>query len=99
MKSPSSLAPGLTASEQARSTSPHCLGPDAEQMHHSRRVDPSGEMQPLLTLQEVARITQLSERTLRRMIAARKLGCLRVGRQLRFDRQALSRWLRAREEG
>jgi excisionase family DNA binding protein len=54
---------------------------------------------PLLTLDQVARFLQLNERTIRRMVAARRLPCLRLGRQLRFDPQALSRWLQAREEG
>ncbi len=53
----------------------------------------------LLTLAEVARLLRINERTIRRMVGNRRMPCVRLGRQLRFDPQALSRWLRAREEG
>lgn len=59
----------------------------------------SSDLTPLLTMPEVARLLRLDERTIRRLIAARRLPCLRLGRQLRFDPRALSRWLAAREEG
>lgn len=54
---------------------------------------------PLLTLDEVAAILRIHERTIRRMVTARRLPCLRIGRQLRFSRFALDQWLRQREEG
>lgn len=64
---------------------------------------PNGQRLPgltsLLTLSEVAVLLRLNERTIRRMVAARLLPCVRIGRQLRFAPEALSRWLRAREEG
>ncbi len=53
----------------------------------------------LLTILEVAELFQLNERTIRRMVSGRRMPCVRLGRQLRFDPQALSRWLQAREEG
>lgn len=54
---------------------------------------------PLLTIEQVATLLQVSERTIRRMVSGRRMPCIRLGRQLRFDAQALSRWLQAREEG
>jgi excisionase family DNA binding protein len=53
----------------------------------------------LLTIDEVADRLAVSRRTIRRLVASRRLPCLRVGRQLRFAPDALSRWLSAREEG
>jgi excisionase family DNA binding protein len=66
---------------------------------HLKEDRPSNGVAPLLTLAEVSRLLQLNERTIRRMIARRALPCFRLGRQLRFDAQALSQWLSAREEG
>lgn len=57
------------------------------------------EVPRLLTIQDVAGLFQLNERTIRRMVAGRRMPCVRLGRQLRFDPLALSRWLQAREEG
>lgn len=57
------------------------------------------QFSPLLTLSEVSGLLRLNERTIRRMVAARGVPCVRIGRQLRFAPEALSRWLRAREEG
>jgi excisionase family DNA binding protein len=63
-------------------------------------TDDRGHALPqLLTLTEVATLLKLNERTIRRMISTRRLPCVRIGRQLRFDPEALSRWLQAREEG
>ena len=57
------------------------------------------DLVPLLTLPEVADILRTSEKTIRRLVAARRLPCVRFGRQLRFDRGDVSRWLAARKEG
>ncbi len=65
----------------------------------SRLADRPEGLAPLLTLADVSALFRLNERTIRRMVAARRLPCVRLGRQLRFDPEALSRWLQAREEG
>jgi excisionase family DNA binding protein len=54
---------------------------------------------PLLTLREVAEYLAVSERTVRRLIAADDLPCLRIGSQIRFDRATLLRWISARKGG
>jgi excisionase family DNA binding protein len=56
-------------------------------------------LEQLLTISEAAALLRLHERTIRRMVAARAMPCVRLGRQLRFSPYALSRWLQAREEG
>jgi len=53
----------------------------------------------LLTIREVATYLSVSEHTVRRLVTRRRLPCLRVGRQLRFAPDVLSRWLSARREG
>ncbi len=45
----------------------------------------------LLTLTEAANQLRISPRTLRRMVKSSKLTAIRIGRQLRFDRETLSR--------
>lgn len=63
------------------------------------RAPAVADLPRLLTIQDVAGLFQLNERTIRRMVAGRRMPCVRLGRQLRFDPLALSRWLQAREEG
>jgi len=53
----------------------------------------------LLTLREVADYLAVSERTVRRLIAADDLPCLRIGSQIRFDPATLLRWISARKGG
>ena len=55
-------------------------------------------MDQLLTLQQVAEYLNVSTRTVRRL-AARGFPCVRVGRSVRFEAQAVVRWLSARREG
>ena len=51
----------------------------------------------LLTLSEVAALLQVSLKTVRRLVANRRLPHFRVGRVLRFDPADVSRWLTARK--
>lgn len=60
---------------------------------------PLGAVPRLLTLQELSQVLQLNPRTIRRMIAARRIPCVRLGRQLRFVPGDVFRWLEARKEG
>ncbi len=52
----------------------------------------------LLTLPELARLLQLSEKTVRRLVGARRLPCVRLGRSVRFIPGDVLRWLSARKE-
>ncbi len=54
--------------------------------------------EPLLTARELAQRWSVSEKTLRRWMAAERLPCVRVGRLVRFDPGDVSRWLSARKE-
>lgn len=56
-------------------------------------------VEQLLTLREVAALLQLSDKTLRRLVAARRMPCVRLGRQLRFAQSDIVRWVSARKEG
>lgn len=64
-----------------------------------RTVSQVGELERLLTLAEVADLLQLSQKTISRLIAARRMPCVRVGRSVRFVSGDVLRWLSARKEG
>ncbi len=49
----------------------------------------------LLTLSDVAALTQVSTRTIQREVARGRLGCVRVGHQVRFRRADINVWLLA----
>lgn len=52
----------------------------------------------LWTLHEAAAFLRVSERTIRRQVAARRLNCVRIGRRLLFDSADVSRFVAARKE-
>jgi excisionase family DNA binding protein len=52
----------------------------------------------LWTLQETAASLRVSQRTLRRQVAARRIRCVRIGRRLLFDPADVSRFVAARKE-
>lgn len=58
----------------------------------------AGELEPMLTIPEVSAFLAVSERTVRRLVHARQIPCVRVGCQIRFDRSDLLRWTLARRE-
>jgi len=53
---------------------------------------------PLLTVPEVARLLRVHPRTVRRLVADRRLPCVRVGTRVRFDQRSVLRWLGGRED-
>ncbi len=66
--------------------------------------DPPGlarepRLQPLLTVRDVAAVLRVDEKTIRRLISARRIPCVRIGRQIRFDPSDVVRWVSARREG
>ena len=52
----------------------------------------------LLTIREVARYLGVSEKTIRRMVAAGLIPCVRIGRAIRFLPGDVFRWVSARRE-
>ena len=60
--------------------------------------DIAGELKPMLTIPEVSAFLAVSERTVRRLVHARQIPCVRIGCQIRFDRSDLLRWTLARRE-
>ena len=67
----------------------------------TRQVAQEGELlsQPLLSLREVARLLDLSVKSVSRLVARGSLPCYRIGRLVRFAPGDVFRWLEARKEG
>ena len=63
-----------------------------------RQTGKNSTFEQLLTLQELAQILRLSDKTIRRLVAARRLPCIRLGRVLRFRPADLLRFVEARKE-
>ncbi len=58
-----------------------------DHLHSSAPPDNPAELRPhLLTLADAAAQLRISPRTLRRMVKSGKMTAIRIGRQLRFDR-------------
>lgn len=55
-------------------------------------------IEKLLTLREVAELLRVSEKSVRRLVAYRRLPCVRIGRALRFQSSDVLRWISARRE-
>ena len=53
----------------------------------------------MLTLREVAEYLRVSEKTVRRWVAQRRIPCVRLGRAVRFVRGDVFRWVSARKDG
>lgn len=60
--------------------------------------DQTSGLPRLFTLPEVAAALSVSPKTVRRLLG-RGFPCVRVGRSVRFEPQAVVRWLTARREG
>jgi excisionase family DNA binding protein len=70
----------------------------SNQPDFSPGADRLGELKPMLTIPEVSAFLAVSERTVRRLVHARQIPCVRIGCQIRFDRSDLLRWTLARRE-
>jgi len=57
-----------------------------------------GTAEALMTVEEVAEMLRLTKETLYRWSLQGKIPCIRFGRQLRFERRALDKWLGERRE-
>ncbi len=57
-----------------------------------------GGVERLLTLRELAEALQVSETTVRRLVARRRIPCIRLGRVLRFSPADLLRFTEALKE-
>lgn len=57
------------------------------------RPVPSLPSQPLLTVPDVAHLLAVQPRRVYEMVATRTIPHLHIGRQVRFEREALARWL------
>ena len=64
---------------------------DGRETRHAKTV---GQRRRLGDVKEVATLTKLGEKTIRRMVDVGKLpGTIRLGRLLRFDLDAIDRWI------
>ena len=54
---------------------------------------------PLFSIAEVARLLNLSVKSVRRLVARGSLPCYHIGRLVRFAPGDVFRWLEARKEG
>lgn len=61
------------------------------------RPTPAG-LQPLLTVGEVAALLRLSNKTVQRLVASRRLPCVRIGRRVRFTAADVLRFVAARKD-
>lgn len=55
-------------------------------------------LQPLLTVGEVAAVLRLSNKTVQRLVASRRLPCVRIGRRVRFTVADVLRFVAARKD-
>jgi excisionase family DNA binding protein len=53
-------------------------------------------MQPILNIEEVADLLRISDRTVRRLLAANELPGFKVGGTWRFRREDINAWIRTR---
>lgn len=82
-------AKSLDLSTPARATSGGGMTPE--------RSWGGGEtLAPLLTLEDVAEVLRLNPRTIRRLVAARRLPCVRLAGRLRFLPADVVRFVQAR---
>jgi excisionase family DNA binding protein len=65
---------------------------------HSAARTPRLDLRPLMTVREVARLLQLHEKTVRRLVRHGRIPCLRLGRTVRFQPDVVLRWLAAKEQ-
>jgi len=66
---------------------------------HARAPHASARLERLLTLEEVAALLRVHEKTVRRWLRCRRIPCVRIGSRVRFDQRDILRWITARKEG
>ena len=64
----------------------------------SGRAPLASALQPLLTIEQVGDLLQVSEKTVRRWMLSKRLPHVRLGRVVRFRQDELLRWIEARKE-
>jgi excisionase family DNA binding protein len=86
-----------------QATAPDAFGPDSSTSLlppaiPSGRASLASALQPLLTIEQVADLLQVSEKTVRRLMLSKRLPHVRLGRVVRFRQDELLRWIEARKE-
>lgn len=55
-------------------------------------------LQPLLTIGEVAALLRVCDKTVQRLVATRRMSCVRIGRRIRFVPADVFRFVAARKD-
>lgn len=55
-------------------------------------------MKEVLTIQEASEYLNISERTLYKMVKEKRIPCRKVGRQWRFHKEVLDKWLKGEDQ-
>ena len=63
-----------------------------------RAIRLTSPLEPLLTLGEVAALLRVSNKTVQRLVATRRLPCVRIGRRVRFTSADVFRFVAARKD-
>jgi excisionase family DNA binding protein len=87
-------APASTEPDEVRARTAHAAQLDANPSCPTCGREADG----LLTLRQVARKLNVSERTVRREVAAGRFHCVRIGRSVRFTRNDVVRFVAAARE-
>jgi excisionase family DNA binding protein len=74
--------------------SPESGVPADLRMVGSASCDPSDALPAVLTVEEIARLLKVNRKTVYDAVRARTIPFARVGRLLRFNRDAVLQWLR-----
>ena len=56
-------------------------------------------MNKLIGFEEVAELMGIPESTIRKMVTARRIPCVRLGKHVRFDREDIEAWIERNKVG
>lgn len=72
---------------------PTSLAVEAARLELQQIREQYGETPLLMTVKHIAAVLQISEGEVERMAGTGDLPCVRIGRRLRFPRQAIEQWI------
>lgn len=70
----------------------------ATALSSTRAVSRPSVLEPLLTIGEVAALLRVSGKTVQRLVATRRMPCVRIGRRVRFLSADVFRFVAARKD-
>jgi excisionase family DNA binding protein len=78
--------------------SAHALGKDDDVARRLRRMEAGDDVEPLLTVPEVAAWLRVRPSTVYTWVESGRLTCIRLSGRIRFVRNDILRWIEARRE-